>query len=102
MIHVYGLSLEKCDDDEHPLTGYIYLHGKLQAENGFDLCHIDELPKEDGVYDCEVTLSNGTIKKARLYFWRTRYRNRGLIVDPDHVGDNLFANTKYKIRSTRL
>ena len=50
MIHVHALQ-QGINDTEHPVTGYIYLHGKLEEENGFDLCHIDQLPEEFGYID---------------------------------------------------
>lgn len=103
MIHVYAL--QHCiNDEEYPVTGYIYLHGELEYENGFDLCHIDQLPEEDGIYDCEITLTNGLIRPAKLYFWKSKIRNinRGLIVSADHQGDNHFAALKFKIRSDNL
>lgn len=103
MIHVHALQQGR-NDVEHPVTGYIYLHGELQEENGFDLCHIDQLPEEDGIYDCEVRMINGLVKPAKLYFWKSKRRNinRGLIVSADHQGDNHFAALKFKIRSNNL
>lgn len=103
MIHVHALQ-QGINDTEHPVTGYIYLHGELQEENGFDLCHIDQLPEEDGIYDCEVRMANGLVKPAKLYFWKSKRRNinRGLIVSADHQGDNHFAALKFKIRSSDL
>jgi hypothetical protein len=103
MIHVHALKHGNYND-QLPVTGYIYLHGQLQDEAGFDLCHIDQLPEEDGIYDCEVTLTNGLIKPAKLYFWKSKRRNinRGLIVSADHQGDNHFAALKFRIRSNNL
>lgn len=103
MIHVHALQ-QGIYDKDHPATGYIYLHGELEDENGFDLCHIDQLPKKDGIYDCEVTMANGLIRPAKLYFWKSKRRNinRGLIVSADHQGDNHFAALKFKIRSHDL
>jgi len=103
MIHVQALQQGR-NDKEHPVTGYIYLHGELQKENGFDLCHIDQLPEEEGIYDCEVRMINGLIKPAKLYFWKSKRRNinRGLIVSADHSGDNHYAELKFKIRSHNL
>lgn len=103
MIHVHALQ-QGTYDEEHPVTGYIYLHGELEEANGFDLCHIDQLPEEDGIYDCEVTLANGLVRPAKLYFWKSKIRNinRGLIVSADHQGDNHFAALKFKIRSSNL
>lgn len=103
MIHVYALQ-HGINDKDHPVTGFIYLHGELQVENDFDLCHIDQLPEEDGIYDCEVRMNNGTVKSAKLYFWKSEVRNinRGLIVSADNNSDNHFAESKFKIRSDEL
>ena len=103
MINVYALQHGTYDKD-HPVTGFIYLHGELQIENDFDLCHIDQLPEEDGIYDCEVSMTNGVTKPAKLYFWKSKVRNinRGLIVSADNKRDNNFAESKFNIRSDAL
>lgn len=103
MIHVHALQ-QGINDTEHPVTGYIYLHGELQDEAGFDLCHIDQLPEKEGIYDCEVILPNHDTRQCKLYYWKSRRRkiDRGLIVLANHPGDNKFAEIKFKIRSNDL
>ena len=103
MIHVRALQ-QGTNDKEHPVSGYIYLHGELEEENGFDLCHIDHIPEKDGVYDCEVRMTNSLVKPAKLYFWKSKKRNinRGLIVSANNQDDNHFAALKFKIRSNNL
>ena len=103
MIRVHAL---KHGDYNHqlPTTGWIYLHGELQEEAGFDLCHIDQVPEEEGIYDCEVILPNHDTRQCKLYYWKSKRRkiDRGLIVLADHPGDNKFAEIKYRIRSDGL
>ena len=72
-------------------VGGMYLEGKLQEMNGFDLfaikCkYVDELKaKGSGIQDVTVIMKDGTKVDARFYHW-TIYngtRLKGLVVMPD-------------------
>ena len=91
------------DDDDIPVTYGIYLHGILEKANGFDMVNIDELPKEDGIYDCSVIIK--MVKYVcKLYYWtvpgiRGERVDRGYIVcvtDTEHFKD---AQKKYERRA---
>ena len=94
------------DDDDIPVTEGIYLHGILERANGFDMVNIDELPKEDGIYDCSVIIK--MVKYAcKLYYWTVPWINgkrqdRGYIVnvtDTEYLKD---AQAKYERRAERI
>ena len=109
MITVHALKYGEFTEDR-PVTGGVYLHGQLQSDNGFDLCSVDNLPTVDGLYRCEVVMSDGSVRKAKLYFWTvdrgtaeiSQIINRGLIVDAFNVEDNKCAGVKLMTRSPEL
>jgi hypothetical protein len=87
------------------VTPFIYLHGTLQDRNGFDLVHIEELPSEDGIYECTVRFSDNESYEAKLYLWFIENwycRNRGLVVAVDDTESNDDALSKYNKRSREL
>ena len=92
MVHIQALSQE---DNISNLTSYIYLHGVLQDQNGYDLVYIRDLPDERGVYEADVTLSDGSHRTAHFYRWFDGDKDRGLIVDTEDVDGNSFAMEKF-------
>lgn len=85
------------DDDKIPVTYGIYLHGLLEKKNGFDMVNIDDLPKEDGMYDCTVTI-NDVQYTSMLFYWTLttisgKKLNRGYIVA---VGDVAYIDAQQK------
>ena len=47
---VYGFSVNQDGPFEDMKTfDFVYLHGKLEKLNRFDLCSIDEEPTKDGI-----------------------------------------------------
>lgn len=91
------------DDDKIPVTYGIYLHGLLEKKNGFDMVNIDDLPKEDGMYDCIVTIDDVQYT-SMLFYWTLpaingKKLNRGYIVA---VGDVVYmtdAQQKFERRA---
>lgn len=68
----------------YPVTNFVYLHGTLQKIHcGYDLCYVDNLPNEDGVYDCKVIKTENETIDAKLFIWYCEWKGvfHGLIVD---------------------
>ena len=91
------------DNVNIPITYGIYLHGILQKANGFDMVNIDELPKEDGIYDCSVIIK--MVKYAcKLFYWTVPMNNkerinRGYIVNVTDTERLKDAQEKYERRA---
>ena len=87
--------------DYESCCGDIYLHGKLNKENGYDHCGIFSFPKEDGVYDCNVKMFYWSIECS--YGCVNRWtRHRGLVVE---IGDEVYmrdAQKKFDERKAHL
>jgi len=91
----------KCDDDTPNCTEFVYLHGRFEDDNGYDLIYCEQLPAKDGIYDCDVVI-NDVAAPGKLFFWRVGKTNRGLVVsldDPEHLKD---AKAKFDKRSVWL
>ena len=112
MIKVLGLSH---DPDKDPgfvtgmITPFVYLHGTLQDKNGYDLCWIDPLPDEEGIYDCEAVLQNGETIPSKLYLYfidnfhyEGERMNRGLVVANTDRIENIYANGCLQMHSPHL
>lgn len=99
--------------------GDIYLHGKLDNDNGYDLCGLRHLPEGDGVYDCEVMMNDGNdVRQAKLFYWTTNHegviidgngcrhgkwvRRRGLVVQMGDEEGMQFAQKKFDKRTEFL
>ena len=103
---IYALDIEnhRYNEDtakDNLLGEFIYLHGKLQQINGYDLIYLDEIPPKDGIYPCEVILSDGTVmKNCSFYYWKAPNRgiNRGLVVLNSDIPSLEDAEEKYKQR----
>ena len=59
-------------------TSFVYLHGELEKENGFDLLgttksdHSNcDLGLNDGVYLVNVIFANGKTEKCLLWYWHS-------------------------------
>lgn len=111
-IKVLGLSH---DPDKDPgfvtgmITPFVYLHGTLQDKNGYDLCWIDPLPDEEGIYDCVAILQNGETVPSKLYLYfidNFHYEgerlNRGLVCAVSDVFSNDFSKAKMQVHSPHL
>ena len=103
---VYGFSVNQDGPFEDMKTfDFVYLHGKLEKLNHFDLCSIDEEPTRDGIYDVKVELVDHSIYNTKLFFWhdKTKYSfQHGLIVE-EHDYENLdYAKQKYDERVAGL
>lgn len=98
--------------DYESRCGDIYLHGKLDKDNGYDHCGIFSFPDEDGIYDCKVMMPNGDRRKAKLFYWSIRRddgygehlwtMHRGLVVE---IGDEEYmrdAQKKFDKRKVHL
>ncbi len=86
-------------------TPWIYLDGELDRINGYDLCHVEEVPNQDGIYDCEVDI-NGKLYSAKLYYWHSKYldgqyssRYIGYVSEINDTFSNAVAQLKYDTKS---
>lgn len=106
---LYALSLNPsctCLDKHTYLFGFVYLHGELEKQNGYDLVSTETLEEqelEDGIYDVEVYLHDGKVKPGKLYYWKNSNNlQRGLIVNPDKEEDVKFALDNYTKKAEYL
>lgn len=120
MLNVYAIeqgTYNKYDNGKELTTfSYVYLHGELDDEIGFDIVaiEVDELNNltESGIYDVNVIKPNGDTVEAKLYFWQvdrvydfsgnTMKVNRGLIVYSDDTESVEYAKSKFEIRADYL
>ena len=79
-------------------TPYIYLHGELEKENGFDGCYITHLPETDGEYECKVIIDEKAYA-GKFYYWIKSGLDRGLIVKVGDTEAEEFAKKKFKERA---
>lgn len=65
-----------CDEATNPKykdinsTPWIWIDGKLERINGYDLCYVEDVPTQEGIYDCEVDI-NGELYRAKLFYWHS-------------------------------
>lgn len=104
---IYGLSATL--EDEYPaVADGIYLHGKLEKMNQFDLVYIPDkdMPQKEGEFGCEVVLyPTKQHIPAIMFYWTVTEpfrRNRGLIVLPDDIEAIEYAKKKFEERSNQL
>lgn len=88
----------KCSDSK-PFTDGIYLHGKLEELNGFDLCLADPKPdNEYGVAMCDVIIDDKTYQ-GKFYYWHNSIdRLRGLVVALDDTEAIEYASLSFEER----
>lgn len=102
-------AISMSDTKIQPTIG-VYLHGKLEKENGYDLCKVDECEsgfyrnKEDGIYPCTVEMTNGNRYEATMYLWQiplahNTKQTKALVVRNDDTKSVEDAKTKYENRS---
>lgn len=82
-------------------TPYIYLHGELEEENGFDGCYVTRIPETDGIYDCKVIIDD-TFYISKFYYWTRHGIDRGLIVKSGDKKAEEFAKKKFIDRADYL
>ena len=80
------------------LWSYVYLHGSLEEEVGYDLVGCKRKPKKAGIYDVEVVLPDGNVRNAILYYWKdTDNDDRGLIIDKFDIEEmHIYALKMYR------
>ena len=82
--HVLAKKLSQHSDLEFNAHGleesgsYIYLHGKIEDMNGFDIVTFlrGNNPKKDGVYPTKVYLDSTTIVYCTMFLWETNMGNK--------------------------
>ena len=80
MITIHANTYNRCTS----ISDWIYLHGKLEEINGFDLCRVEGLalpPKEEdfGIHFV-TTIINGIDYPSKLYLWKRHNSWAGLVV----------------------
>ena len=87
----------------------IYLHGKLETMNGYDICSflLGNRPKDDTMMKAKVYIDECTIVYATLFYWEVRESptNRyykGLVVMNDDKEALEYAKDKYWKQSPHL
>ena len=109
IIHPWKLNAteeESKEEDKYYVSSMgIYLHGQLDADNGYDLCGIENFPNEESPldgFDCTVAMRDGTKRKAKLFLWDCREEWvawKGLIVQ---LGDDKYMRDAAKKRELKV
>ena len=108
VIHPWNINAteeEKDEESKYYITySSIYLHGKLDSDNEYDLCGIEEFPNEPSPEDgfhCIVVMRNGEKRKARLFLWKTKKWSfwKGLIVQE---GDDYYMKDAMQKRKEEV
>jgi hypothetical protein len=81
------------------VTNWIYLHGQLEKDNGYDLCWIPFLgcvpPYRTGIFkDFEIKI-NGEVRKVNIYVWSGKEDNSEVMEAVKEL-DELFTDFKDK------
>ena len=88
----YGIDHEAFDVplSLQEFASYVYLDGKLEEINGYDICSfvVGNKPEKEGIYNAKVFVDKCTIVYATLFYWitddglaRNNYKQyKGLIV----------------------
>ena len=102
---VYPLHITDEVEYDGMMTNRVYLHGKLQDDNGFDLCWIPYFgcvaPYAVGKYinDFEIDI-NGKTRKVNVYIWAKRkdklFDYHGLVVYADDKEAIEYAENAYE------
>lgn len=98
MINVYPINIFP----EKDITPYIYLHGVIQDEVGFDLISLDKVPELPGIYSVRVFVSETISHICSMYYWIAQAKDRGIIVFADDFEGAKYARDKYLERSAYL
>lgn len=94
-------------DERLKRVSYVYLHGELEdmavERGGYDIfSFMDGAPKKDGMYPCDVYMSEDEIIESTLFFWKdgSCMGQHGLIVKNDDTESFEYAKSKYSKRAT--
>jgi len=98
---IFGMSRDD-NDHNHNQWSFVYLHGKLETLNGFDLCYtFDTKPVDDTKKSVRVHIGNQHIY-ATLFYWNSKGSVRGLIVADDDEEAYQYALQKFNERASIL
>lgn len=71
---VYGFTINyKCAIKTNAVTSFVYAHGELEKEIGYDLVWIPEhgvRAKDEGIYDCVFVYPDGETTEAKIFLWK--------------------------------
>ena len=98
---VYGMTInDECAIETNAITSFVYAHGKLDREIGYDLLWIPnyfqarDIP--EGIHDVDFIYPQGKKVKAKLYIWSDDYGDsHGLCCDITDKDANTDARRKY-------
>ena len=112
--HILAKKLNQDSDQEFNAHGleengsYIYLHGKLEDMNGYDIVTFlkGNNPSKAGIYPAKVYLDSVTIVYSTLFLWKSMFGNRngfhGLIVMNGDDANMEYAKEKYDNEETSI
>ena len=97
---VYGMTIDyRCAIETNAITSFVYAHGKLEDEIGYDLVWIpnylraSDIP--EGTHDVDFIYPQGKKVKAKLYIWSDDDGNsHGLCCDITDKDANTDARRK--------
>ena len=79
IIHPWSINLTEEENEEEEKYNVCacgtYLHGRLEDDNGYDLCGIENFPYEESPLDgfnCVVVMRNGEKRNAKLFVWEVK------------------------------
>lgn len=102
---IYGLTIESNGpwDNKFEDFPFVYLHGKLNRLNYYDLVEVDELPAEEGIYDVDVILADKSKFKGKLFFWKNDFPfQHGLVVEENDTEALEYAQQCYENKVIQL
>jgi hypothetical protein len=93
---------DKEEYEQYDNTPWVWLDGYLAKINGYDLCYVEDVPEQDGIYECEVDIE-GKLYQARLYIWwgegSEMKRRLGFVCAINDNRSNAWAQIKYDTKS---
>jgi hypothetical protein len=104
---IYGLEIGTHETyEETRFLDFVYLHGTLEAKNGFDLVGVTEeaygviTACHFGKFDVEVITHDGQKEQGILFYWHDNDSRRyGLIVNGADTESMVYAQDKFFSRA---
>ena len=83
------------------LSAGIYLHGSAEEIAGFDLCNVNRIPNEHGLFCCEIVIRERKYH-GYMYYWRANGCDRGLVVFEDDTVGKREAEEFYRVKAKNI
>lgn len=99
------------DDETTPVTNYVYAHGQLEKDCGYDLVYIPKFGTrlddvDPGIYNVEFVYPDNTTTDAKLFIWEANFGGikvkKGLVVKNDDDSHLKEAEHYYKTKKESI